>query len=130
MEATRLHGFGELHRVTRAVDVGDLLSFGAGGEVVHRRQMEEVPDLALELFQVGIVDAEVLLAEVADDADHLLFVGTPILAQRVELLRGCLADQDVDRLSALQQVRDQKSAYESGCAGDKVRHGFLPCVLR
>jgi hypothetical protein len=89
--------------------------------------MEDVPDLAPELLQVGVGDAQVLLAEFADHRDHLLVVSAPGRALRSELLQRRTADQHVDRLAALEQVGDQELTDEARRAGDEVRHDLPPC---
>jgi hypothetical protein len=48
MEATGLNRMREFDRMTRAVDVRPLLILRAGGQIVDRRQMEQVVDLALQ----------------------------------------------------------------------------------
>jgi hypothetical protein len=46
--------FGQADGVARAVDVGPLLVFGAGLEVVDCGEVKEVLDLALQLVNVGL----------------------------------------------------------------------------
>src|SRR5664279_1242172 len=122
MEAADLQCLGELHRVSGAVDIGELLVLGAGVQVVDRGQMKHVLDLALELFSVGIAHAQVGLAKVAEQGDDLLFVCVPRDAQRIELLMRFLAHENVDGLAALEQILDQKAADEPSAAGDEVSH--------
>ena len=110
MEAAGLNLVREFDRVTRAVDVGPLLILGAGGEIVYRRQMEQVVDLALEALQVFGRDAQVGLGQVADDRNHPLVVDAPGLAQRRKLFEGTLAHQQIDRVAVLEQVLDEKTA--------------------
>jgi hypothetical protein len=43
----------ELDRVTRPLDVGDPVRLRVGGHVVHRGEVEEVVDLAIELGDLG-----------------------------------------------------------------------------
>ena len=45
VEVPGVHGLGELQRVPGALDVGDPLAVGVGGEVVDRGEVEEVLDL-------------------------------------------------------------------------------------
>ena len=127
MEASGVDRFGKAHGVLRAVDVGDLLLLGARLQVVDRGEMEEMVDLPLELLHVGRGDAEVGLGEVAFDADDLLVVCAPALADRRELLFGTLADEHVDRVAAPQQIGDEVAADEAGRAGDEVGHLESPC---
>jgi hypothetical protein len=116
--------------VARALDVGGLLLLGRRLEVVDRREMEEVVDLALELAQVRVGDAELRLGEVADDGDDLALVHAEALAQRRELLLRSAPHQHVDRLAALVQVGDQEAADEAGGSGDEVGHALLPFASR
>jgi hypothetical protein len=130
MERARADRRREIDRVTRALDVRGLLLFGRSLQVVDGREMEEMVDLALELSQVRVRDAELRLAEVADDRDDLALVRTELLAQRSELLLRSAAHQRVDRLATLVQVGDQEAADEAGGPGDEVGHALLPFALR
>ena len=125
VEALGTHGLGELNGMTRAPNVCDLLRFSACLEVVDRGQMEHMLDLALELAQVGVGDAQIFLAEITDDGNDLLVGRTPFVAKRIELADRCLADKHVDGLSALQQIANQKLPDETGRTGDEVGHAFL-----
>lgn len=125
VEAAGADGARELHRVPRALDVGDLLRFGAGLQVVDRSQMEHVVDLALEPAHVGCGHAELGLREVADDRDHLLLVHAPGLAQLGQARERALAHQHVHRRLAPDQVGDQVTADESCCAGHEIGHRCL-----
>jgi hypothetical protein len=107
-------------------DIGDLLILSAGRQIVNRREMEEVRNLALELLQVGVGNPQIRLPKIADDRDHLLFVDSPLFAHRLEFLLRSLANQHVDGLATLYQVRDQEAADEPGRTGDKVRHELPP----
>jgi hypothetical protein len=57
------------------------LIFGAGLEVIDRREMEKVFDLAMQLVDIGPRDAQVYLRQVADDRNDAAIVTTPILVQ-------------------------------------------------
>ena len=122
VEAARANGFRELDRVARSVDVGLLLGFGARGEIVNRREMEHMLDLVLELLELRVRHAKITLREIADYGDHPVFVDAPGLAQRCEFLLRSLADQNMDRIAALEQIFDQKAADETGAAGDEISH--------
>ena len=87
--------------------------------------MKHVLDLAFEFFLVGVADAQIGFAKIAEHRDNLLFVGVPDFAQRIELLLRLLAYQNVDGLAALEQILDQKAADEPGAAGDEVGHRFF-----
>jgi hypothetical protein len=58
LEHTGLDCVGQCDCVARAFDVGDDLRIGVGLQVVHRRQVEEVPDLAAELLHIRLGHAE------------------------------------------------------------------------
>jgi hypothetical protein len=122
MEAAGLHALGKFDCMSRAVDVGGLLGFGAGREIVDRGQMEQVPDLALELLELGVGHAEVRLGQIADHGDHSLVVGAPGFAEAGELLLRVLAHEDIDRVAVLEQVLDKKTADKAGPAGHEVSH--------
>ena len=124
-----MHGRRELDHVPRAFDVGSLLLFGARREIVDCGEVVEVLDLSAELFQIAFGDAEQRLGEIADDRDHLFLVGAPLLAQCGELLLRALADEDVDGVATLQQIADQKTADETGAAGDEVSHRDSSSIL-
>ncbi len=66
VEAARLEALGELHRVARALDVGDPLRLGVGLQVVDRGEVEEVVDLADERLGGLVGDPEAPLREIAD----------------------------------------------------------------
>ena len=52
MQAPGAHTFGELDGVPRAIDVRELLGFGARRDVVDRREVEHVLDFVFELRDV------------------------------------------------------------------------------
>ena len=79
VEAAGIDRGGEVDGVTRTLDIGRFLLLGARREVVDRRQVEEVLDLALELAQVRSGNAELGLRQVADDADDLLVGRAPVV---------------------------------------------------
>jgi hypothetical protein len=76
-KTTRCHTLRKLHGVTGAVDIGDLLRFGARLEVVDRRQVKEVIDLPLQLFHVRVGHAKVLFRQVAHYRNDVLVGRTP-----------------------------------------------------
>ena len=77
MEAARLDRLGEGERVGDAGDVGAHHLLRRGVEVVDRREMEEMIDLALELARVARRDAEIGLGYVAFDQGHTLGAARP-----------------------------------------------------
>jgi len=130
LETARVDRRGELDRVARSLDVGDLLILCGCGQVVDGGEMEEVVDLSLQLFQVGVRNAEILFREIALNRLHELLAAAPLLAQRIEFLLRSLANQNVDGLAALDEVGDEKTADEAGRAGDEVRHVVSPSYAR
>ncbi len=126
VEAAGLDRARQLDRVPGALDVGDLLRFGAGGDVVDRRQVEEVVDLAAHRHQVLLGDAEAGLGEIARDRDDARPVGSPAGPQLLQPPPRAGSDKRVDRPLALQQSLDQVAADEAGCAGDEVAHCHQP----
>ena len=86
------------------LDVGDLLHLGAGGDVVDRRQVEEVVDLAAHRQQVLLGDGEAGLGEVAGDRHDPRPVGAPAGAQLLQPAPRSGPHQGVDRALALQQA--------------------------
>ena len=130
MNAAGLDGMGQGHGVAGADHVRRHLDLGAGAEVIHGGEMEKVVDLALELLDVGLADAEAGLQQVADDGDG----ATPVVPERMERVkpfRALVAGQEVDRGRRLfQEFGDQPLADESGCPGDKINHCCLLVVVR
>ena len=112
MKAARLDRPRQLHRVPRALDVGQLLDLGVGGHVVDRRQVEEVVDLAPHRHQVLLGDAQTRLGEVAGDRDDPRPVGPPAGAQLLKAAPGARPDEREDRPLALQQPLDEVAADE------------------
>ncbi len=128
VKAARVERPGQLQRVPRPLDVGELLGLGVGGDVVDRRQMEEVVDLAPHLDHVLLGHRETGLAEVAGDRDDASAVGAPGGAQLLQPAARPGPDQGVDRALALQQPVDQVAADETSGAGDEIAHrqpGYL-----
>jgi len=80
-------GFRELHRMPGALDVGEILLFCPRLQVVDRGKMEEMLDLAFELLPVRCGYAEIGFRKIADNRNQLIFRGSVLLTQRVELFR-------------------------------------------
>ena len=127
MQDAGLERVGERDRVARAGDVGALVALVVGGHVVDRGEVEEVVDLAAVLVDPGLVDAEALLREVADDRRDAL-AALPALDQLRQALLRALAHEHVDvALAVAQQLLDEVAADEAGGAGDEVaQSGLLP----
>ena len=122
VEAAGLDRAGEFDRVARPLDVGDLLSVGAGGHVVDRRQVEEVVDLAAQRHQILLGDPEAGLREVAGDRHDPRPVGSPGGPQLLQAPPRTRPDERVDGALALQQTGDEVAADESGGSRDEVVH--------
>jgi hypothetical protein len=105
----------ELDHVARAVHVGPHRLRLVGLDVVDRRQVKEMVDPLL-----AVLDPETGLVDVADDGDDATLAGSQALRQRVDLAPGALADEDVDRAVALQQLLEQVAADEARGSRDEV----------
>ena len=125
VETTGGNRLRELDRIARSIDVRLLLRLGGRFEVVDRGQMKKMLDLAGEFLDIRFGNAEILLGEVADDGDDLRVSGAPVRPQLSKFFLRALANEHVDRFSALQQIGDEKAADESGGAGDEVGHAVL-----
>ena len=125
VEAAHPQRLGELERVSGAPDVHRLVGLVVGRQVVDRGEVEEVVDAAAVLVDPGLVDAEPVGSEVADDGHDP--VGVPHLDHRLQTGERPLADQREDRaLAMVEQLLDQVSSDESRGARDQVRHGRDP----
>ncbi len=117
VEATRLDRACQLNRVAGALDVGDLLALGVGGQVIDRRQVEEVVDLAAHRDQVLLGDPQAGLGEVAGDRHDSRPVGAPAGAQLLQAATRAGPHQRVDRALSLQEPLDEVAADEASRAG-------------
>ena len=126
VEAARLDRPGEFDRVAGALDVGDLLRFGARGHVVDRGQVEEVVDLAAQGEQVLLGDPEARLGEVSGDRHNPRSVGAKGSAQLLEATTRSRPHKGVNRALAMQESLHQVAADEPSCSGDEVIHRMQP----
>ena len=118
--------FGEADRVARAVDVGVLLRFGAGIQIVDRGEMEEVGDLPLELPDVAFRDAEVRFGQVTDDRYDALFIDAPVFSEPFHERDFDRAHEDMDgALGAQKQFGDETFADKTSGASDEIVHSRL-----
>ncbi len=109
----------ELDHVLRALDVRPLRGFLVGLDVVDRGEMEEMVDRLVERR-----DPEPGLREIARDrTDPALGCAEP-LHERVELAPRAVADEDVDRPLALEQLGHEIPSDEARGAGDEVIQGL------
>src|SRR5258706_13934949 len=124
MKDVDLYGLGEFNGIAGAVDIGDALRFGIGGQIVNGGEMEQVFDLALEFGDIGRGDAELRLGDIDDDGhDAVLFVVQPPPGiDRLEFFQRCLAHQYIDDAFSLQQVPDHKFADQADSATSETIH--------
>jgi hypothetical protein len=126
VEAPGLHRLRELQRVIGADDVCEVLLLDACLQVVDRREMKQVIDLAGEPAQVRLRYAEIGLREVARNRDDAARARTPESAQSLELRSRLRPHEREDALPAREQALDEVAADESGRARDEIRHQRLP----
>ena len=105
-----------------ADDVREVLLLARRLQVVHRRQVEQMVDLAGEPPQVRLGDAEIRLREVAGDRQRAAGPRAPEFAQRLELRHRRGSHQHEHAVPAREQALDEVAADEPGRAGDEVRH--------
>ena len=126
MHMTRVDRLRELDHAARALDVHGHLRFLVSAEVVNRREVVEVVDLALQALDHVRGHAELLARQVAVDRNRTCLADAPVCQQVGELPGALLAHQEVDRAAAAcQQLLDESLADEAGRAGDEVFHGSL-----
>ncbi len=118
----------EFHRVGGAADVDRGVALGGRGHVVDGGEVEEVVDLAAQLGDLLLLDAQQRPAQVAEHRlDALRRRGArdhaPALDQVVQAALRALAHEHVDlALALLEQPLDQTAADEAGCSCDEVGH--------
>ncbi len=81
-------------------------------------------DLALELVDLLVGDAEPALREVADDGNDAALGRAPAVDQLFEATAGALADEDVDRPLALEQQLNEIPPDEPGRTSYEVTHSL------
>ena len=130
VEMPGIDGAGKLHRVARAFHVDGHLAFSVGRQVVHRRQVMEMVDLALELFHVLGGHAQLLGGQVAKHRNGARRAHAPIAAQFSHLVRALLAQQEVHHAAlALQKFFDQTLADEPCGSCHEILHAQDSCWL-
>ena len=118
---------GKADRIPGSVDVGALLHFSAGVQIVDCGEMEEMGDLPLEFPDVGFRDAEVRLRQVADDRYDPFFIDAPVLAESFHERNLDRANEDIDgALGAQKQFGDETFSDKAGSASDEIVHSCLP----
>jgi len=118
---------GELDHRARPFDVGRDLRLGVGREVVHRGQVVDVIDLALELPELVGADTEPLGGQIAIHRHHARLRAAAFFAPVGEQLRqlgfAFAPEQEVDDGTApREQGLDESPADEAGRSGDEVAH--------
>jgi hypothetical protein len=81
-----LDRLGKLDGVAGAVDIGRLVVLLRSAQVVDRRQVEKVLDLAAEPVTIGITDAQSRLGQVTMTAPPATLLGPALTDQFIELL--------------------------------------------
>ena len=122
VEAARLERSCKLDCVAGALDVGDLLGLGAGGDVVDRGEVEEVLDLPPHRQQVLLGDRQAGLGQIAGNRHHACPVGPPAGPQLLQPAARAGPHQGVDRALPLQQTLDQIAADKTRCPSHEVAH--------
>ncbi|MNV33782.1 hypothetical protein D3C71_1251630 [compost metagenome] len=126
VEMPGVDGLGQLDRVARAFDVHGHLGLFVSTQVVHRCQVVEMIDLALEFFDVFARNAQLLGRQIAEHRDGAGRPHTPEATQIGHLVGALLADQEVHHAAfALQQLLDQPLANEPRCPRHEILHGKL-----
>ena len=119
----------QFDRVRGAAHVDRGVALRRRGHVVHRREVEEVGDLAAQLRHLLLLDPQQRAAQVADH--RLDAVGRsgrrdhrPALHQLVQAPARALAHEQVDlALPVFEQPLDEVAPDESRCARYEVGHG-------
>ena len=123
MQVAGVERAGELDGVAGAVDVEALVDLVGGRHVVHRGEVEEVLDRAVQAADLLVGQAEARLLQIADDGlDALGGVGAPALDERGEAVTRALAHEHVDVALALEQLLHEMAADEAGRARHEIRH--------
>ena len=130
VEAAGLHAVRELQRMVGADDVREILVLVRRLQVVDRREVEQVIDLAREPAQVRLGHAQVRLRKIALDRHRATRARAPEFAQCLEPLHRLRPHQHEHALAAREQALDEVAADESGRARDEIRHLLLPDRLR
>ena len=117
MEAARLDRPRQLDRVPRALDVGDLLALGVGGDVVDRGQMEEWSTSPRIVTMSSSETPRPGLGEVAGDRHDPRPVGSPAGSQLLQAPARARPDQRVYRPLTLQKPLHEVAADEARRAG-------------
>ena len=130
VEAAGLHRVRELQRVIGSDDVREILLFAGRLQVVNRRQVEQVVDLAREPAQVRFRHAQVGFREIAADRPAAARARAPEFAECFEFLHRLRPHEHEHSLATREQALDEVAADEAGRARDEVRHSLLPVRLR
>ena len=120
-----INRLGKLHHVARAFDVHSNLAFGIGRQVIHRGQVINVVDAALERLDVVSANAQLFGRQVTAHGYGPCLARTPVVKQRADLALTARAHQKMHcAATARQKCLDQTLANKTRGAGDEVMHVF------
>ena len=123
MKLPGINGLGKLDRAAGAVNVDCNLAFLIGVQVINRRKVVEMGDLALELFDVFCADPELFAGQVAMHGNGPGRADAPVRSQGSHFADTFLADQEMNRGAfSLEQLLDQALADEAGGSRDEIMH--------
>ena len=123
-----LYRLGQRHGVAGAVNVDGDLAGLVSIQVIDCRQVIEMVNLALKLFDLGGRQAQPAAVQVTRQRHYAGGAGTPVLSQCRRLGLALRAQQVVHhRALVRQQLFDQAFADEPGRTGHEIMHVFHPC---
>ncbi len=122
VEAAGLDRMRELQRMPGAFDVGDLLRLGVRGQVVDRRQVEEMLHLPRQRLDLRGAQSELGLGQIPVDHVDAFAVPAHARGDRVQPFFRALAHEHGDLAPALQQLVHQEASDEAGGASHEIGH--------
>ena len=128
VEMPGIDGFGEFHRVARALDVHGRLALGIGRQVVHGSEMVEMVDLALELLHILGRNAELAGCQVTKHRHRAGGAHAPVAAQFGHFTGTFLAQQEIHHAAlALQEFFNQPLANKPCGTCHEILHVENSC---